>query len=147
MTVHEVDVLIAGAGPCGLTAALAIRKAAPHLTVQVLERAKEMKPCGGSIGIAFDNVWKAFDAIGENVTKAVRDASLQRTSFTTADMDGSNRNTKDLPTQVVSWHDLQQALLSQLPDGTVLLNSAVKEVRLDHTCRPGAVRYWPASGT
>jgi NADPH-dependent 2,4-dienoyl-CoA reductase/sulfur reductase-like enzyme len=47
----DVDVAIVGGGPAGLATARALARAAPQLTVAVLERAREMLPVGFTIGL------------------------------------------------------------------------------------------------
>lgn len=120
----------AGAGPAGLSAALAIRAAMPAVAITVLERARAMHPNGGNIGLIAGPLFKAFRAIGPNVEQAVLDASLVRHTMITCDKDGSNRKEmKNVNARNASWYDLQQALLSQLPEGIVQLGHGVQEVR------------------
>ena len=125
---HLTRRMAAGAGPAGLTAALAIRAAVPGVKVTVLERAREMHPNGGNIGLVAGTLWKALRAIGPNVEQAVMDASLKRHTMITCAKDGSKRVPREVDARNVSWFDLQQALLSQLPDGIVKLKSAAQEV-------------------
>lgn len=47
----DVDVAIVGGGPAGLATARALARAAPQLSVAVLERARAMLPVGFTIGL------------------------------------------------------------------------------------------------
>ena len=50
-TINDVDVAVVGGGPAGLSAALAIERAAPGTRVAVFERARSLKPVGFTIGL------------------------------------------------------------------------------------------------
>lgn len=47
----STDVCIVGAGPGGLAAALAVRQAAPRLSVTVVERAPRLAPRGALVAV------------------------------------------------------------------------------------------------
>jgi 2-polyprenyl-6-methoxyphenol hydroxylase-like FAD-dependent oxidoreductase len=123
------DVLVAGAGPCGLTTALALLKACPDLKVKVLERAKAFRPSGGNIGFIQETYAKTLGAIDQSVLDAVIAVRMPRTTFVKADKLNQEREVRDLTSYGVSWFDLQQALLSQLPEGIADLQSGVEQVR------------------
>lgn len=133
---EQVDVVVAGAGPCGLACALAIKATNPGLTVRVLERSRQMRPCGGNIGISSANTMTALGAIGPGVLEAFKGARVHRPKLTTGNKDGGDRLTREIEAYNVSWYDMQQALLSQLPEGTVQVASAVKTVRTSHLALP-----------
>jgi len=124
-----VDVAIIGAGPGGLSAALAIKKASPTLSVRVYERARALRPSGGCIGISTPNAFDALGAMGSDVLSSVRAAGVDRRYFRTADMQGNVLSQRLVPSTIISWFELQGALLACLPPDVMQLHSAAQEVR------------------
>jgi 2-polyprenyl-6-methoxyphenol hydroxylase-like FAD-dependent oxidoreductase len=131
----QYDVLIAGAGPCGLTTALALRKACPELKIAVLERAKAFRPSGGNIGWLKGTLDKILGALGQEVADALESICMPRHVWTNADKTGQARKSQDILSFAISWFDMQQMLLSHLPDGIVRLNSAVQTVWTSHVLK------------
>lgn len=142
---RSFDVIIVGAGPGGLACALALQTACPGLSVRILERARQMRPCGGNMGITSPNVITAFRAIGEHVVRAFQAVCLRRSTLSTADWDGANKVMHAVPACNVSWFDLQQALLSLLPCDAVYLNSGVASVRPRPPFTPAACSEGPCT--
>lgn len=70
----DVDVAIVGGGPAGLATALALARSAPNLKVAVLERAREMKPIGFTIGLMGEWVG-GLEKRGGDVAQCVGQAS------------------------------------------------------------------------
>ena len=59
-SLSDVDVAIVGGGPAGLSAALAIERAAPGTRVAVFERARSLKPVGFTIGLMGEEHSRTF---------------------------------------------------------------------------------------
>mmetsp|Transcript_18421 Transcript_18421/g.48046 ORF Transcript_18421/g.48046 Transcript_18421/m.48046 type:complete len:536 (-) Transcript_18421:351-1958(-) len=68
-----IDVAIVGAGPAGLSLALALRAVAPHLKVKVFERSAALVPSGAAVTL-FANGLNALEAISPAALEAVEAA-------------------------------------------------------------------------
>jgi salicylate hydroxylase len=69
-----IDVAIVGGGPCGLAAALALRKASPTCSIAVFERDAELKPVGSSVVISPAG-WAALRCIDAPVSQRLKKLS------------------------------------------------------------------------
>jgi 2-polyprenyl-6-methoxyphenol hydroxylase-like FAD-dependent oxidoreductase len=102
------------------------------LKVRVFEKAKQLRRVGFSLAIT-SNGLSALEAISPACLKTVVSKSLD---FTIGDAVSLNTEGQELHrrpgvqgnTKLIAWHQLQQALLSLLPDGTVQLGSTLEHL-------------------
>lgn len=98
----SVDVAIVGAGPGGLSAALAIRKNSPSTSIAVFER-DEFQPKGASIAIS-PSGWKAIKGIDEVVAERVKATGLPVTNVAVLSFDGGEKSDSGpLPLRIGLW--------------------------------------------
>jgi len=69
-----LDVAIIGGGPCGLAAALALRKASPTCSIAIFERDSELQPMGSSVVVSSAG-WAALKCIDADVCKRLKKQS------------------------------------------------------------------------
>jgi len=135
---RNCDVAIVGAGPAGLSAAIAIRQALPGVSVEVFEKAARFQPAGSviNLGVNAMKVYRAMDPSGGLYEKLV--AAKAPSTFAAVwtleghearrlwleELDQANVAQYGLTSQRMAWFDFQTALRSHLPDDCVHVDHA-----------------------
>lgn len=128
----EDTIVVAGGGPAGLAAALALHKVG--MQTLVLERSPSLPTTGAALGL-WTNAWKALDALGagnrlRELHPVVSDVQLCRQDgrvlrkFSLNDCVGGPHEFRG-----VRRASLVQALAEQLPEELIQYNAEVVEVR------------------
>jgi flavin-dependent dehydrogenase len=102
------DVAIAGAGPAGISCAVALRRASPSLRVVVLDRATfpRSKPCGGGLT---GHAEEAMRALGLELTVPFEAAPRARVTFGTFEREVRLAN----PVRIVRREEFDASLVAQ----------------------------------
>ncbi|XP_021903321.1 FAD-dependent monooxygenase bik2-like [Carica papaya] len=131
---EEIEIVIAGAGICGLAVALALHR--KGIKSVVLEKAESVRATGAGIGIQ-PNGWRVLHQLGVASTLQStalpilggRDISIQN--------NGKRRESPLLPVPSVGEvrclkrSDLVNVLAGQLPTGTIRFECQIVSVELD----------------
>ena len=135
---NHVDVAVVGGGPAGLATARAIARAAPRLSVAVLERAPKLVPVGFTIGLMGNGLHTlhALDpALGASVeARLLPDGPVVQYDPATLEKTLERPSAKGIFEQWCKnlghfpWHELVGELAAGLPDGVLRLGHAVESV-------------------
>ncbi|KAF3443215.1 hypothetical protein FNV43_RR12897 [Rhamnella rubrinervis] len=127
--VEEIDIVIVGAGICGLATALALhRRGLPSV---VLERSEILRASGSAIGV-LANGWRALDQLG--VGSKLRQTALPLQGARHIWMDTNEQRTFPISKgerRCVKRSDLLQVLAEDLPIGTIRYGCPVLSLYLD----------------
>ncbi|XP_048335291.2 monooxygenase 1-like isoform X1 [Ziziphus jujuba] len=119
--IEEIDIVIVGAGICGLATALALHR--KGIQSVVLERSETLRTSGIAIGI-LTNGWRALDQLGIGSKLRVRDIWLD-----THKQQASPLSTGEA--RCVKRSDLIQMLAEDLPIGTIRFGCRIVSLKLD----------------
>ncbi|XP_059650475.1 monooxygenase 1-like [Cornus florida] len=132
MDVYEqIDIVIAGAGICGLATALALHR--KGIRSVVLERSETLRATGAAIFI-MANGWRVLDQLG--VGSKLRQTALPIEGSRLVLLDEGKQ--QELPfgngeTRCLKRSDLIEILAESLPHGTVRFGCQIVSVKLDHS--------------
>ncbi|PNH11296.1 hypothetical protein TSOC_001916, partial [Tetrabaena socialis] len=156
----DLDVAVVGAGITGLASALALKRVHPRLRVRVFDRrpapADPHRKYGAYCRLE-PNGLRAAAAIHPRLRQLILRHGLPARQVLIHDTDGSlitrleeRRPTSGQPYITIGWYELEQALLSLLPPGTVQYGSQYlghreRDDAAYITFRPSAARPRPTT--
>lgn len=136
-----IDVAIAGGGPAGLAAALAVRAALPGVSVKVFEAASENREHGAGVLMNI-NGWRALQSIAPAAVPILDEKARALVSMVWHDEAG-NQLRKASPfdseasmaqfgyaQKIASWYDIRNTLYDLLPPGAVEFSSKIEKMNM-----------------
>ncbi|XP_048335290.2 monooxygenase 1-like isoform X2 [Ziziphus jujuba] len=127
--IEEIDIVIVGAGICGLATALALHR--KGIQSVVLERSETLRTSGIAIGI-LTNGWRALDQLG--IGSKLRQTALPLQVVRDIWLDTHKQQASPLSTgeaRCVKRSDLIQMLAEDLPIGTIRFGCRIVSLKLD----------------
>ncbi|EXC30730.1 3-hydroxybenzoate 6-hydroxylase 1 [Morus notabilis] len=126
---EEIDIVIVGAGICGLATALALHR--KGIKSVVLERSETLRAFGSAIAI-LTNGWRALDQLG--IGPKLRQTALPLQGVRDIWLDGNKQRRGPLSkgeARCVKRSDLINMLAQDLPHGTIRFGCHILFVELD----------------
>lgn len=127
---EELDIVIVGAGICGLTTALALHR--KGIKSVVLERSETLRASGAAIAI-LTNGWRALDQLG--IGPKLRPTALPLQGLRDIWLKSNKQRVGPVSrgeARCVKRSDLINMLAEDLPHGTIRFGCQILSVELDH---------------
>ncbi|KAF3440936.1 hypothetical protein FNV43_RR19222 [Rhamnella rubrinervis] len=128
--VEEIDIVIVGAGLCGLATALGLHK--KGITSVVFEKSKTLRASGSAFGVS-NNGWRALDHLGV-APRLRKDSLILQGVARDVWLDNNTQRAAPLSAgeiRCVKRSDILNALAEDLPHGTIRYGCHILSIKLD----------------